>query len=1422
MASEDEIERNNHEDNSQSEGEGDDLREQIVDSSEEDDDDDDEEEIQKVREGFIVDDDEDEIETRKRKKHKKRRRERSNEDRDDALDDDDLQLLLENSGLQGSRQSKFKKLKRKHVEDDKDDVVESNQQQYQNRESSGMRNMFSDDEDEEGLDEDEDRGSRARNNIVDEFDDFIEEDEFSDEDEEAQRARREQKKKMKKKGARIDTSKLSSVDRQSLQELFEVFGDGNEYDWALEAQEMEDSGNLDKEEPATLDEVFEHSELKERMLTDEDNLIRIIDVPERYQKYRSTLTYIDLEGEELEMEKNWVSDAMMRERSTPLPEGAEESYKQCVGNIIDFISKENLEVPFINTHRLDYLEYVPDYDPNNRIRLFNEDDLWRIVKLDIEYHTLYEKRLNAEKLVDSLDLDDDLIKDIKSLDTMVAVQDVHDYIQFTYSKEIREKASSQGADDSENNEDNAKSQPRKHMKVTLYERIKSNILYDAVKAYGITAKQFGENVQDQSSKGFEVPYRIHATDDSWESPEELIQRLAQDDEIMFKDEKIARDAVRKTFAEEIFHNPRIRQEVRQTYKMYTSINFVVTEKGRATIDNHSPYADIKYAINRDPVDLVTKPDVLLRMLEAEKLGLGVIVVETRDYNSWFESIFNCFKSDGSSDVSERWNKEREVVLRMAFKKLCSMVALNTKEDLRRECERLIANQVKRGLVNRIDQAPLQAFGFEFGSTANVLSITFGKGDFDSAVIGVYMRDNGKIVHTLKSNENPIRNRETEDVFKGWFLEQYDNLFRSEKPDVIVVSGFNANTKKLYDIICNIVAENKLGTSAVKDEYDDNSAPVQVIWGQDETARLYQNSERASKEFPDKPPLVKYAIALGRYVQDPLLEYVTLGDDILSLTFHPHQKLIPTDLIKESIESAFVDMVNLVGVKINDATRSTRVSQMMQYVGGLGPRKASGLLRNINSHLYGVLVNRSALIESELTSANIFINCASSLNVVVDKTITSSDYGIEVLDSTRIHPEDYDLAKKMASDALGIDEEDAMVMNQDGRGGVVRQLIKDDPEKLNSLDLVSFAQRLEERSHKKKLRTLQAIRQELINRYEEARQPFRILNNDDAFFILTGEHAYELRNTVVPITIVKISKNYNDPYGRVKGMRVITPSLIQGRIDEGQIPKNIEYQEGQVIQGVLLELYTDSFTAVLSLRKEDIKRAMAPSVQHQYGKWDFEAQDADIAKERAKENAKLAKTRNVQHPLFRNFNFRQAEEYLAPQKVGDCVIRPSSKGPQFLTITWKVAPTLFQHLLVEERSRGRSREYYVEGQRYQDLDQLIFQHIQVIAKNVSSMVHNGKFREGTMTVVNEWLESYTRANPKSSAYAFCYDHKSPGNFLLLFKINSNTKVVTWHVKTCVNGYILKTFTYPNMISLCNGFKQTVKNMSQPQTYNYGGY
>lgn len=158
------------------------------------------------------------------------------------------------------------------------------------------------------------------------------------------------------------------------------------------------------------------------------------------------------------------------------------------------------------------------------------------------------------------------------------------------------------------------------------------------------------------------------------------------------------------------------------------------------------------------------------------------------------------------------------------------------------------------------------------------------------------------------------------------------------------------------------------------------------------------------------------------MQDPLLEYITLGDDILSLTFHEHQKLISNDLVKEVVESAFVDLVNAVGVDINESVRDSRLAQTLKYVGGLGPRKASGMLRNIAQKLGSVLTTRSQLIEYELTTRTIFINCSAALKISLNKSINVKDFEIEILDTTRIHPEDYQLAMKMAADALDMDEE----------------------------------------------------------------------------------------------------------------------------------------------------------------------------------------------------------------------------------------------------------------------------------------------------------------------------------------------------------------------------------------------------------------
>lgn len=68
---------------------------------------------------------------------------------------------------------------------------------------------------------------------------------------------------------------------------------------------------------------------------------------------------------------------------------------------------------------------------------------------------------------------------------------------------------------------------------------------------------------------------------------------------------------------------------------------------------------------------------------------------------------------------------------------------------------------------------------------------------------------------------------------------------------------------------------------------------------------------------------------------------------------------------------------------------------------------------------------------------------------------STDSYIEVLDGSRVHPETYEWARKMAVDALEYDEsaEDA------NPAGALEEILEN-PERLKDLDLDAFAEELE--------------------------------------------------------------------------------------------------------------------------------------------------------------------------------------------------------------------------------------------------------------------------------------------------------------------------------------------------------------------------
>lgn len=60
--------------------------------------------------------------------------------------------------------------------------------------------------------------------------------------------------------------------------------------------------------------------------------------------------------------------------------------------------------------------------------------------------------------------------------------------------------------------------------------------------------------------------------------------------------------------------------------------------------------------------------------------------------------------------------------------------------------------------------------------------------------------------------------------------------------------------------------------------------VNVVYGDESLSRLYEKSEISSEQLQSRPGIVKRAVALGRYLQNPLAMTATLcgpGKEILS-------------------------------------------------------------------------------------------------------------------------------------------------------------------------------------------------------------------------------------------------------------------------------------------------------------------------------------------------------------------------------------------------------------------------------------------------------------------------------------------------------------------------------------------------------------
>ncbi len=112
---------------------------------------------------------------------------------------------------------------------------------------------------------------------------------------------------------------------------------------------------------------------------------------------------------------------------------------------------------------------------------------------------------------------------------------------------------------------------------------------------------------------------------------------------------------------------------------------------------------------------------------------------------------------------------------------------------------------------------------------------------------------------------------------------------------------------------------------------------------------------------------------------------------------------------------------------------------------------------------------------------------------------STEAYVEVLDGSRVHPETYEWARKMAVDALEYDD----TADDANPAGALEEILES-PERLKDLDLDAFAEELERQGYGNKHITLYDIRAELNHRYKDLRTPFRSPSQEERFNMLTKE------------------------------------------------------------------------------------------------------------------------------------------------------------------------------------------------------------------------------------------------------------------------------------------------------------------------------
>ena len=160
------------------------------------------------------------------------------------------------------------------------------------------------------------------------------------------------------------------------------------------------------------------------------------------------------------------------------------------------------------------------------------------------------------------------------------------------------------------------------------------------------------------------------------------------------------------------------------------------------------------------------------------------------------------------------------------------------------------------------------------------------------------------------------------------------------------------------------------------------------------ASVYSASKLATEEFPNFDVGQRSATSIARRIQDPLAELVKIEPKSIGVGQYQH------DMNQKKLEGALggvvEDCVNKVGVDVNTASAA-----LLEYISGISKAIAKNIVAYREEN--GKFTERKQLLKVAKLGPKAYEQCAGFLRI---------NYGSNPLDTTSVHPESYDAAKKL--------------------------------------------------------------------------------------------------------------------------------------------------------------------------------------------------------------------------------------------------------------------------------------------------------------------------------------------------------------------------------------------------------------------------